>query len=107
MFPRCLDAGPDAGALELSAAPGELADVIEELRVSGVLSRGEALEDFHGNSSVNEVQQCLEPVDHARAQASCVGHGERIAVAHLRHSSEEPGAVLDQASTRCCLLDET
>src|SRR5690606_41025263 len=64
-------------------------------------------EDLHCYSSVNEVQQCLEPVDHARAQAPCAGHGECIPVADLRHSSEEPGAVLDQASTRCSLLEET
>ncbi|WP_236757692.1 hypothetical protein [Aeromicrobium sp. PE09-221] len=85
----------------------ELADVSEELRVSGVLARGEAIEDLHCDSSVNEVQQCLESVDHARAQAPCVGHGKHIPVADLRHSSEEPGAVLDQALTRCCLLEET
>ncbi|MCX0277578.1 hypothetical protein NLM24_44790 [Nocardia zapadnayensis] len=107
VFLRRLDAGPDAGALELSTELSELADVSKKLRISGVLARGEALEDLHCDSSVNEAQQCLESVDHARAQAPCAGHGECIPVADLRHSSEEPGAVLDQASTRCCLLEET
>ncbi|WBL18294.1 hypothetical protein O1A05_10950 [Citricoccus sp. NR2] len=56
LFPRCLDAGPDAGALELSTELPELAAVREELRVSGVLARGEAVEDLHYDPSVNQVQ---------------------------------------------------
>jgi len=42
--------------LELSTELPELADVRQKLRVSGVLARGEALEDLHCDSSVNQVQ---------------------------------------------------
>nr|WP_257994986.1 MULTISPECIES: hypothetical protein [Brevibacterium] len=56
LFPRCLDAGLDSGALELSTELPELADVREEFRVSVVLARGEALEDLHCDPSVNQVQ---------------------------------------------------
>lgn len=106
VFSCCLDAGPDARTSKLPAKLSELADVIEEFRVSGVLARREAVEHLRYDSSLNEVQERLETVDCARAQISRVGYDKHILVTEDRQGIQEPRSVRDDASTRRRLLED-